>query len=115
QEALRRRCRNGLLASPDAQGADECPRGITSCGTVAVLVNLETTPVQLHAKPFASGDPTGRGNSSYLMPVDTLASVVASTPYTGVLAMITTFWLPNGASEPGNTSRSCRPELRRAP
>jgi hypothetical protein len=33
---------------------------------VAVLVNLETTPVQLHAKPFASGDPTERGNSSYL-------------------------------------------------
>src|SRR6478672_6495757 len=23
---------NGLLASPDAQGVDECPRGITSCG-----------------------------------------------------------------------------------
>jgi hypothetical protein len=32
---------------------------------VAVLVNLETTPVQLHAKPFASADPTGRRNSSY--------------------------------------------------
>jgi hypothetical protein len=31
-----------------------------------VLVNLETTPVQLHAKPFASADPTGRRNSSYL-------------------------------------------------
>jgi hypothetical protein len=34
---------------------------------VAVLVNLETTPVQLHAKPFASGDPTERGNSSYFV------------------------------------------------
>ena len=39
---------------------------IHSAGSVAVLVNLETTPVQLHATLFPSGDPAGRGISSYL-------------------------------------------------
>ena len=33
---------------------------------MAVLVNMETTPVQLHATLFPSGDPAGRGISSYL-------------------------------------------------
>ena len=46
------------------------PSGISphihSAGSVAVLVNLETTPVQLHATLFPSGDPAGRGMSSYL-------------------------------------------------
>src|SRR6476659_8525924 len=39
---------------------------IHSAGSVAVLVNVETTPVQLHATLFPSGDPAGRGISSYL-------------------------------------------------
>src|SRR6476620_5733702 len=34
---------------------------IHSAGSVAVLVNVETTPVQLHATLFPSGDPAGRG------------------------------------------------------
>jgi hypothetical protein len=33
---------------------------------IAVLVNVETTPVQLHAKLFPSVDAAGRGISSYL-------------------------------------------------
>jgi len=33
---------------------------------VAVLLNLATTPVQLRTKLFQTGDPTGRGISSYL-------------------------------------------------
>src|SRR6476619_4271987 len=40
---------------------------IHSAGSVAVLVNVETTPVQLHATLFPSGDPAGRGISSYLV------------------------------------------------
>jgi hypothetical protein len=36
-------------------------------GAVAVIVNLDTTPVQLHAKPFQTADPTGARNSSYLV------------------------------------------------
>src|SRR6476659_11291339 len=39
---------------------------IHSAGSVAVLVNVETTPVQLHAILFPSGDPARRGISSYL-------------------------------------------------
>ena len=39
---------------------------IHSAGSVAVLVNVETTPVQLHAILFPSGDPPRRGISSYL-------------------------------------------------
>jgi hypothetical protein len=64
---------------------------------VAVLVNLETTPVQLHAKPFASGDPTGRGNSSYLAVthlvhgVPTARAVLAA--FTDLHAIYTTSWL----------------------
>ena len=38
---------------------------IHSAGSVAVLVNVETTPVQLHATLFPSGDPAGREISSY--------------------------------------------------
>ena len=34
---------------------------IHSAGSVAGLVNVETTPVQLHATLFPSGDPAGRG------------------------------------------------------
>jgi hypothetical protein len=37
----------------------------TSRLSVAVLVNVETTPVQLHATLFPSGDTAGRGTSSY--------------------------------------------------
>src|SRR6478609_8115661 len=40
---------------------------IHSAGSVAVLVNVEITPVQLHAILFPSGDPAGRGISSYLL------------------------------------------------
>src|SRR6476660_5428188 len=40
---------------------------IHSAGSVAVLVNVETTPVQLHATLFPSGNPAGRGISSYLL------------------------------------------------
>ena len=39
---------------------------IHSAGSVAVLVNVETTPVQLHAILFPSGDPAGQRISSYL-------------------------------------------------
>jgi len=35
-------------------------------GSVAVLLNLDTTPVQLRTKLFQTGDPPGRGISSYL-------------------------------------------------
>jgi hypothetical protein len=60
---------------------------IHSAGSVAVLVNVETTPVQLHAILFPSGDPAGRGISSYLLVRPTriarasgLARLVADLP-----------------------------------
>ena len=78
------RCRPRLLTGVDA-GSDHSPcphdprrrsqhRGHVRCchahmhpaGSVAVLVNLDTTPVQLRTKLFQTGDPPGRGISSYL-------------------------------------------------
>ena len=35
--------------------------------SVAVLDNVETTPVQLHTTPFQNRDATGARNSSYLL------------------------------------------------
>jgi hypothetical protein len=37
-------------------------------GSAGVLLNLETTPDQLRTTLFQTGDPTGRGISSYLGP-----------------------------------------------
>jgi hypothetical protein len=48
---------------------------IHSAGSVAVLVNAETTPVQLHATLFPSGDPAGQGISSYLPVCQILVSL----------------------------------------
>src|SRR6478672_9260457 len=39
---------------------------IHPAGSAAVLVNLDTTPVQLHTTPFQNRDATGARNSSYL-------------------------------------------------
>ena len=57
------------IPSAIARGRSGSRRGnpIHSAGSVAVLVNVETTPVQLHATLFPSGDPAGRGISSYLL------------------------------------------------
>src|SRR6478735_11206737 len=50
---------------------------IHSAGSVAVLVNVETTPVQLHATLSPSGDPAGRGISSYFgPPIHSLSRIV---------------------------------------
>ena len=40
---------------------------IYPAGSVAVLLNLDTTPVQLRTTPFQTADPTGARNSSYLV------------------------------------------------
>jgi hypothetical protein len=64
------------MLGADGMGGDPVEQQVGHCvglllehraGSVAVLVNLETTPVQLHATPIASGDPAGRGNPSYLV------------------------------------------------
>jgi hypothetical protein len=38
---------------------------IHPAGSAAVLVNLDTTPVQLHTTPFQNSDATAARNSSY--------------------------------------------------
>ena len=67
---LRREWTSSFLERRESQGmagsrGDISPH-IHSAGSVAVPVNVETTPVQLHATLFPSGDPAGRGISSYL-------------------------------------------------
>jgi hypothetical protein len=44
------------------------PAHMHVAGSVAVLLNLDTLPVQLRTTLFQTGDPTGRGISSYLGP-----------------------------------------------
>ena len=61
---------------------------IHSAGSVAVLVNVETTPVQLHAILFPSGDPAGRGISSYLVRVLIWATRVVSTATNARVAVV---------------------------
>src|SRR6476619_601096 len=53
---------------------------IHSAGSVAVLVNVETTPVQLHATLFPSGNPAGRGISSYLLKPAEPSPVLCALP-----------------------------------